>query len=59
MAAIESFWNIIKKERDGPCIGVRMLAARVSSPNERDALQALTVSYLSFSIGETSAPVLF
>lgn len=48
MAAIESFWNIIKKERDGPCIGVRMLAARVSSPNERDALQALTVSYLDF-----------
>ena len=36
----------VNKELEGPQISVRLLAHKIQSPQEREALYALTVSYI-------------
>lgn len=40
-AAVEAFCALMNKERDGPPIGVKLLAARIHSKHEQEVLQAL------------------
>lgn len=42
-AAVEAFCTLISKEKDGPHIGVKVIAARLPSGNEREVLQTLNI----------------
>ncbi|XP_057654502.1 ADP-ribosylation factor-binding protein GGA3 [Diorhabda carinulata] len=41
--AVEAFCSIINKEKDGPQVGVKVIAARLPSGDEREMLQTLNV----------------
>lgn len=41
--AVEAFSGLINKEKDGPHIGVKVIAARLPSGNEKEVLQTLNV----------------
>lgn len=41
--AVEAFCALINKEKDGPHIGVKVIAARLPSGNEKEVLQTLNV----------------
>uniref|UniRef100_A0A3B5MAT3 Golgi-associated, gamma adaptin ear containing, ARF binding protein 2 n=1 Tax=Xiphophorus couchianus TaxID=32473 RepID=A0A3B5MAT3_9TELE len=41
--SIEGFYKLVIQETDGPQIALRLLAHKVQSPQEKEALQALTV----------------
>ncbi|CAL1600810.1 unnamed protein product [Knipowitschia caucasica] len=41
--SIQSFTQTLKQQSDGPQVAVRLLAHKIQSPQEREALQALTV----------------
>jgi len=43
LAAIAAFVDKIKSDKDGPQMSVRLLAHKMQSPQEREALQGLTV----------------
>lgn len=43
--AILAFCDQINKELEGPQIAVRLLAHKIQSPQEKEALYALTVSF--------------
>lgn len=43
MAAVEAFSALINKEKEGPSIGVKLIASRIHSPNEKEVLQTLNV----------------
>lgn len=43
---INAFCDQINKELEGPLISVRLIAHKIQSPQEREALYALTVSSL-------------
>ncbi|KAM7419682.1 hypothetical protein PAMA_016662 [Pampus argenteus] len=40
---IQGFYQLVNQEPDGPQIAVRLLAHKIQSPQEKEALQALTV----------------
>uniref|UniRef100_A0A667WGM6 VHS domain-containing protein n=1 Tax=Myripristis murdjan TaxID=586833 RepID=A0A667WGM6_9TELE len=40
---IQAFYQLVNKESDGPQVATRLLAHKIQSPQEREALQALTV----------------
>ncbi|XP_043971598.1 ADP-ribosylation factor-binding protein GGA3-like [Gambusia affinis] len=40
---IEGFYKLVIQENDGPQVALRLLAHKVQSPQEKEALQALTV----------------
>ncbi|XP_069024477.1 ADP-ribosylation factor-binding protein GGA1-like isoform X1 [Embiotoca jacksoni] len=40
---IQGFYQLVNQETDGPQVAVRLLAHKIQSPQEREALQALTV----------------
>lgn len=42
-AAVEAFCALINKEKDGPHIGAKLLAMRIHSKNEYEALHTLTI----------------
>ena len=43
--AIAAFCDQINKELEGPQFAVRLLAHKIQSPTEREALSALSVSF--------------
>lgn len=47
--AIMAFCDRVNKELEGPQISVRLLAHKIQSPQEREALYALTVSYILYT----------
>uniref|UniRef100_A0A8C9FYY1 VHS domain-containing protein n=1 Tax=Pavo cristatus TaxID=9049 RepID=A0A8C9FYY1_PAVCR len=59
---INAFCEQLNKELEGPPLATRLLAHKIQSPQEWEAIQALTVSCGSQSIsarwGRTSAPLL-
>ncbi|XP_061576151.1 ADP-ribosylation factor-binding protein GGA3-like [Cololabis saira] len=40
---IQGFYQLVNKETDGPQVATRLLAHKIQSPQEKEALQALTV----------------
>ncbi|KAM4603789.1 ADP-ribosylation factor-binding protein GGA2-like [Polymixia lowei] len=40
---IQAFYQLVNQETDGPQLATRLLAHKIQSPQEREALQALTV----------------
>uniref|UniRef100_A0A665THG3 ADP-ribosylation factor-binding protein GGA3-like n=1 Tax=Echeneis naucrates TaxID=173247 RepID=A0A665THG3_ECHNA len=40
---IQGFYQLVNQETDGPQVAVRLLAHKIQSPQEKEALQALTV----------------
>lgn len=48
-AAVEAFCAVINKENEGSHIAVRLLANKIHSQNEKEALQALGVSATLYS----------
>uniref|UniRef100_UPI0037E8C4CB ADP-ribosylation factor-binding protein GGA2-like n=1 Tax=Semicossyphus pulcher TaxID=241346 RepID=UPI0037E8C4CB len=40
---IQGFYELVNKETDGPQVAIRLLAHKIQSPQEKEALQALTV----------------
>ncbi|KAM3864617.1 ADP-ribosylation factor-binding protein GGA2-like [Diretmus argenteus] len=40
---IQGFYQLVNQETDGPQVATRLLAHKIQSPQEREALQALTV----------------
>ncbi|KAK5865530.1 hypothetical protein PBY51_019796 [Eleginops maclovinus] len=40
---IQSFYQLVDQETDGPQVAIRLLAHKIQSPQEKEALQALTV----------------
>uniref|UniRef100_A0A8C9WZP9 ADP-ribosylation factor-binding protein GGA2-like n=1 Tax=Sander lucioperca TaxID=283035 RepID=A0A8C9WZP9_SANLU len=40
---IQSFYQLVNQETDGPQVAIRLLAHKIQSPQEKQALQALTV----------------
>ncbi|XP_058496601.1 ADP-ribosylation factor-binding protein GGA3-like [Solea solea] len=40
---IQGFYQLVNKELDGPQVAIRLLAHKIQSPQEKEALQALTV----------------
>jgi hypothetical protein len=48
---ILAFCDQINKELEGPQIAVRLLAHKIQSPQQKEALFALSVSISSFSCG--------
>ncbi|XP_022073874.2 ADP-ribosylation factor-binding protein GGA3-like [Acanthochromis polyacanthus] len=40
---IQGFYQLVNKDTDGPQVAVRLLAHKIQSPQEKEALQALTV----------------
>ncbi|XP_068582707.1 ADP-ribosylation factor-binding protein GGA1-like isoform X1 [Cebidichthys violaceus] len=40
---IQGFYQLVDQEADGPQVAVRLLAHKIQSPQEKEALQALTV----------------
>ncbi|CAJ1053987.1 ADP-ribosylation factor-binding protein GGA2-like [Xyrichtys novacula] len=40
---IQAFYELVNKETDGPQVAIRLLAHKIQSPQEKEALQALTV----------------
>ncbi|XP_059189530.1 ADP-ribosylation factor-binding protein GGA2-like [Centropristis striata] len=40
---IQGFYQLVDQESDGPQVAVRLLAHKIQSPQEKEALQALTV----------------
>ncbi|KAM6941567.1 ADP-ribosylation factor-binding protein GGA2-like [Lycodopsis pacificus] len=40
---IQGFYQLVDQETDGPQVAVRLLAHKIQSPQEKEALQALTV----------------
>ncbi|XP_067441366.1 ADP-ribosylation factor-binding protein GGA1-like isoform X2 [Thunnus thynnus] len=40
---IQGFYQLVNQETDGPQIAIRLLAHKIQSPQEKEALQALTV----------------
>ncbi|XP_047433975.1 ADP-ribosylation factor-binding protein GGA3-like [Mugil cephalus] len=40
---IQGFYQLVNQESDGPQVAIRLLAHKIQSPGEREALQALTV----------------
>lgn len=43
VAAVEAFSALINKEKEGPSIGVKLIASRIHSPCEKEVLQTLNV----------------
>uniref|UniRef100_A0A0E9WMP2 VHS domain-containing protein n=1 Tax=Anguilla anguilla TaxID=7936 RepID=A0A0E9WMP2_ANGAN len=43
---IQGFYEQVNKELEGPQIAMRLLAHKIQSPQEKEALQALTVRFL-------------
>lgn len=42
-AAVEAFTTLINKEKDGPHLGVKVIAARLPTGNEKEVLQTLNM----------------
>ncbi|XP_034543810.1 ADP-ribosylation factor-binding protein GGA2-like [Notolabrus celidotus] len=40
---IQSFYELVNKETDGPQVAIRLLAHKIQSPQENESLQALTL----------------
>ncbi|XP_071360358.1 ADP-ribosylation factor-binding protein GGA2-like [Trachinotus anak] len=40
---IQGFYQLVNQETDGPQVAIRLLAHKIQSPQEKEALQALTV----------------
>ncbi|XP_051242577.1 ADP-ribosylation factor-binding protein GGA3 [Dicentrarchus labrax] len=40
---IQGFYQLVNQETDGPQVAIRLLSHKIQSPQEREALQALTV----------------
>ncbi|XP_033943556.2 ADP-ribosylation factor-binding protein GGA1-like [Pseudochaenichthys georgianus] len=40
---IQSFYQLVDQETDGPQVAIRLLAHKIQSPQEKESLQALTV----------------
>ncbi|XP_045903594.1 ADP-ribosylation factor-binding protein GGA3-like [Micropterus dolomieu] len=40
---IQGFYQLVNEETDGPQVAIRLLAHKIQSPQEKEALQALTV----------------
>uniref|UniRef100_A0A672YG28 ADP-ribosylation factor-binding protein GGA2-like n=1 Tax=Sphaeramia orbicularis TaxID=375764 RepID=A0A672YG28_9TELE len=40
---IQSFYQLVNQEDDGPQVAIRLLAHKIQSPQEKEALQALTI----------------
>ncbi|XP_036420847.1 ADP-ribosylation factor-binding protein GGA3-like [Colossoma macropomum] len=41
--SIQEFYQLVNSEQDGPQVALRLLAHKIQSPQEREALQALTL----------------
>ncbi|XP_041838899.1 ADP-ribosylation factor-binding protein GGA2-like isoform X2 [Melanotaenia boesemani] len=41
--SIQHFYQLVNQETDGPQVAIRLLAHKIQSPQEKEALQALTV----------------
>uniref|UniRef100_A0A3P8X186 VHS domain-containing protein n=1 Tax=Cynoglossus semilaevis TaxID=244447 RepID=A0A3P8X186_CYNSE len=40
---IQGFYELVNQETDGPQVAIRLLAHKIQSPQEKEALQAITV----------------